>query len=91
MLKSMSAVSAASKGSKVAGVYVTEGKISRSASVRVRRGDEVITDSAVSSLKRFKDDVKEVATGYECGVGVKDFSEFEVGDILEFSRMEKAG
>ncbi len=85
------AVFPASKGAKVAGVYVTEGKISRSASVRVRRGDEVISDSTVSSLKRFKDDVKEVATSYECGVGIKDSGEFEVGDILEFYRMEKSG
>jgi translation initiation factor IF-2 len=79
------------KGAKVAGAYVTEGKIIRNASVRVRRGDDVVSDSTVSSLKRFKDDVREVATGYECGVGIKDFNEFEVGDILEFYRMEKAG
>jgi len=85
------AVFPASKGTKVAGVYVTEGKISRNASVRVRRGSEVISDSTVSSLKRFKDDVKEVINGYECGVGIKDFSEFEIGDALEFYRMEKAG
>jgi translation initiation factor IF-2 len=85
------AVFPASKGTKVAGVYVTEGKISRGASVRVRRNNEILSDSTVSSLKRFKDDVKEVATGYECGVGIKDFSEFEAGDILEFYRMEKAG
>ena len=48
-------------------------------------------ESIVSSLRRFKDDVTEVATGYECGVGVKDFNEFEVGDVLEFFRQEKAG
>jgi translation initiation factor IF-2 len=85
------AVFPSSKGNKVAGVYVTEGKISRNAPARVRRGDEVLSDSTVSSLKRFKDDVKEVAAGYECGVGIKDFSEFEVGDTLELYRMEKAG
>jgi len=85
------AIFPASKGTKVAGVYVTEGKISRGASVRVQRGDEVVSDSTVSSLKRFKDDVKEVATGYECGVGISDFSDYEIGDILEFHRMEKAG
>jgi translation initiation factor IF-2 len=79
------------KGAKVAGVYVTEGKINRGASVRVQRGVQVIGDSTVSSLKRFKDDVKEVATGYECGLGIKDFNDLEVGDILEFYRMEKAG
>ena len=84
------AVFPASKGAKVAGVYVTEGKIIRNSSVRVRRGDEVLSDSTVSSLKRFKDDAKEVAAGYECGVGIKDVGEFEVGDILEFYRMEKS-
>ena len=85
------AVFPAGKGAKAAGVYVTDGKISRNSSVRVRRGKAVVTDSTVSSLKRFKDDVKEVAAGYECGVGVKDFNDFQVGDILEFYRMEKSG
>lgn len=84
------AIFPASKGTKVAGIYVTEGKISRSASVRVRRGDEVVADSTISSLKRFKDDAKEVSAGYECGVGIKDFSDYEIGDILESHRMEKA-
>jgi translation initiation factor IF-2 len=83
------AIFPAGKGAKAAGVYVNDGKIVRNTSVRVRRGDEVITDSTVSSLKRFKDDVREVAAGYECGVGIKDFSDFAVGDILEFYRMEK--
>ncbi len=85
------AVFPAGKGAKAAGVYVTEGKISRSSSVRVRRGNEILADSSVSSLKRFKDDVREVATGYECGVGVKDFNDFEEGDTLEFYRMEQTG
>lgn len=85
------AVFPAGKGAKAAGVFVIEGKISRSSSVRVKKGDKVVIESTVSSLKRFKDDVKEVATGYECGVGIKDFGEFEVGDILEFYKMEKAG
>jgi translation initiation factor IF-2 len=85
------AIFPASKGTKVAGIYVTEGKISRGASVRIRRGDEVVSDSTVSSLKRFKDDVKEVSAGYECGIGIKDFNDYEIGDILEFHRMEKAG
>ena len=78
------------KKMKVAGVYVTEGKVSRGISVRVRRQEEVVSESVVSSLRRFKDDVKEVVSGYECGVGIKDFNEFEVGDILEFFRREKA-
>jgi translation initiation factor IF-2 len=84
------AVFPAGKGTKVAGAYVTEGKISRGASVRVRRGEDIVSESTVGSLKRFKDDVKEVAAGYECGVGIKDFSEFEVGDMLESYRIDKA-
>jgi translation initiation factor IF-2 len=84
------AVFPAGKGSRVAGVMVNEGKITRNASVRVRRGKQVVADATVSSLKRFKDDVREVAAGYECGVGVKDFNDFQVGDVLEFYRMERA-
>ncbi len=79
-----------SKKLKVAGVAVSDGKVSRGASVRVRRGDQVLVESEVASLKRFKDDVKEVTSGYECGVGLKDFEDFEVGDILEFYRKERS-
>jgi translation initiation factor IF-2 len=79
-----------SKKLKVAGVAVTDGKVTRGASVRVRRGDKIVVESSVASLKRFKDDVKEVASGYECGVGLKDFEDFEVGDILEFYRKERS-
>ncbi|MFC1943810.1 translation initiation factor IF-2, partial [Chloroflexota bacterium] len=85
------AVFSAGKREKIAGVYVTEGKISRGASVRVRRQEKILRESIVSSLKRFKDDAREVATGYECGVGIKDFSEFDVGDILELFRIEETG
>jgi translation initiation factor IF-2 len=85
------AVFSASKGAKVAGVLVTEGKVTRNSLVRVRRGKEILADSTVASLKRFKDDAREVAAGYECGVGVKDFHDYRVGDVLEFYRMEKSG
>ena len=81
----------AGKREKVAGVYVTEGKVTRGVSARVRRQEQVVCESTVSSLRRFKDDVKEVVAGYECGVGIKDFSEFEIGDILEFFRTEEKG
>ncbi len=84
------AVFPAGKGAKAAGVYVTDGKITRNAPVRVYRGKEVLVESTVSSLKRFKDDAKEVAAGYECGVGIKDFNDFAVGDMLEFYKMEKS-
>jgi len=74
---------------KIAGVYITEGKVSRNSLVRVRRQEQVVSESVVSSLRRFKDDVKEVAAGYECGIGIKDFNDFQVGDTLEFFRIEK--
>ncbi len=85
------AVFPAGKSAKAAGVYINEGKATRNDLVRVHRGKEVLIESSVSSLKRFKDDAKEVTAGYECGVGVKDFNDFEVGDTLEFYRMEKSG
>ncbi len=84
------AVFPAGKGRKAAGVFITEGKASRNALVRLRRGDEVLIESTVGSLKRFKDDAKEVAAGYECGVGIKDFDDYQVGDSLEFFKIEKA-
>jgi len=79
------------KRMRVAGVYVTEGKVTRGVLVRVQRQEQVVCESIVGSLRRFKDDVKEVAAGYECGVGIEDFYEFQVGDILEFFRREKTG
>ncbi len=85
------AVFPAGKKEKAAGVYVSEGKVTRGVSVRVWRQEQAVCESIVSSLRRFKDDVKEVAADYECGVGIKDFGEFQVGDILEFFRREKAG
>ncbi len=78
------------KTRRIAGVYVTEGKVSRGISVKVRRGEQVVIESVVSSLKRFKDDVKEVTADYECGVGIEGFNEFQTGDILEFFTTEKA-
>ena len=85
------AVFSAGKGKKVAGVYVTEGKVSRNAPIRVWREKQILGESTVSSLKRFKDDAKEVAAGLECGVGIKDFHDLQIGDMLEFFRSEKVG
>jgi translation initiation factor IF-2 len=78
------------KKEKVAGVYVSEGKISRGAPARVRRGEQIVYESEVISLRRFKDSVNEVTAGYECGVGIRDFSDFQVGDIVEIFRREQA-
>jgi translation initiation factor IF-2 len=73
----------------VAGLYVTDGKITRNYSVRVLRGGVVIHDGRIGSLKRFKDDVREVQAGYECGLVVEGFHDVQVGDHMEFYRKEK--
>jgi translation initiation factor IF-2 len=81
-------VFAAGKGTKVAGVYVVEGKISRGSPLRVIRKGKILVDTSVISMRRFKDDVKEVAAGFECGIGLKDYNDFQTGDILEFYRKQ---
>ncbi|NLY21545.1 MAG: translation initiation factor IF-2 [Tissierellia bacterium] len=70
-------------GNTIAGVYVTSGKIVRNGKIKVLRDDIVIYDGDISSLKRFKDDVKEVNSGYEGGMGIEDFNDIKIGDILE--------
>lgn len=67
----------------VAGCYVQSGLVRRGASVRVLRDNVVVHEGEIASLKRFKDDVREVQAGYECGVGIKDFQDLKVGDVLE--------
>lgn len=83
------AVFSRGKKVKVAGVYVTEGKVTIGGSVRLRRQDKVVCESVVNSLRRFKDKAKEVTAGYECGVGIENYNDFEVGDILEAFREEE--
>ncbi|MBM3154702.1 MAG: translation initiation factor IF-2 [Chloroflexi bacterium] len=83
------AIFESAKKVKIAGVMVREGKVRRDSMVRVIRQGEVIRESRVHSLRRFKEDVKEVATGMECGVKIEHFSDFQVGDILQFYRQEK--
>ena len=68
----------------IAGSMVTEGVVKRNAFATVRRGDQVLAESTVGSLKRFKDDVPEVKTGFECGIGVEGFTDFQDGDVIEF-------
>ena len=82
-------VFSAGKRAKVAGISVIEGRVTRGSSVRVLRRGELIHESVISSLRRFKDDVREVATGFECGIGVQGFNDYEVGDILESFRSEE--
>jgi len=76
-------VFAVSKVGTIAGCRVVDGKVSRNASVRLLRDDVVVYEGKISSLKRFKDDVKEVLTGYECGIGIEKFNDVKVGDVIE--------
>ncbi|MFA6948658.1 MAG: translation initiation factor IF-2 [Eubacteriales bacterium] len=73
----------------IAGSYVQDGKVTRSAQIRVLRDGIVIFEDKISSLRRFKDDVKDVAQGFECGVGLDRFNDIKVGDILEAFEMEE--
>jgi translation initiation factor IF-2 len=67
----------------VAGCYVNDGKVTRNAEVRVLRDNIVIFEGKIESLKRFKDDVKEVASGFECGIGIERFNDIKEGDVIE--------
>jgi translation initiation factor IF-2 len=73
----------------IAGCYIQDGKITRQSQIRVLRDGIVIFEDKISSLRRFKDDVKEVAAGYECGVGLEKFNDIKEGDILEAFVMEE--
>ena len=73
----------------IAGSYVTDGKVARNAQIRVLRDSVVIFEDQISSLKRFKDDAKEVNNGYECGIGLEKFNDIKVGDVLEAFVMEE--
>ncbi len=73
----------------IAGAYVQEGKVSRNAQVRVVRDGIVIHEGKIASLKRFKDDAKEVAAGYECGISIDNFNDIQEGDTIEAFVMEQ--
>ena len=77
------------KGRFVAGCMVTEGTINRSRIARLVRGGEVIHESTIDTLKRFKDDVKEVRAGYECGINVAGYNAYEEGDVIECFAVEE--
>ncbi|MEK4494188.1 translation initiation factor IF-2 [Ureibacillus sp. FSL W8-0352] len=78
-----------SKVGTIAGSYVTDGKVTRDAGVRVIRDGIVIYEGELESLKRFKDDVKEVAKGFECGMQIKNFNDIKEGDVIEAFIMEE--
>ena len=73
----------------VAGCYVTNGKMQRGAQMRLLRDNIVIYDGAIASLQRFKDSVKEVAQGYECGITFEKFQDIKEGDVIEAYLMEQ--
>jgi translation initiation factor IF-2 len=73
----------------IAGCYVTDGVIERNARVRVLRDGMVVYDGEIDTLKRFKDDVREVREGFECGIDVANFNDVKVGDVIEAYRVEK--
>ena len=73
----------------IAGCYVTEGKIVRGGKLRIYREDILIVEGGVKQLKRFKDDVKEVAQGFECGCSIEGFSDIKIGDIIECYLIEE--
>jgi translation initiation factor IF-2 len=76
-------------GDVVAGLYVLDGKINRNVRARVLRSGTVINEGGIKSLKRFKDDVREVAAGYECGIGLDGTNDLQVGDQIEFFHREE--
>jgi len=73
----------------IAGCYVTDGYVVRGSKVRVLRDGVLIYDGTLASLRRFKDDVKEVKAGYECGIGVENFNDVKEGDTFEFYVIEE--
>jgi translation initiation factor IF-2 len=83
-------VFALSKGTKIAGCRVTDGEIRRNGKLRVTRGKDIVFEGDVSSLKHEKEDVREMRTGFECGIGLKNFNDVQVGDGIECYLLEKA-
>ena len=78
------------RGAQIAGCRVTEGRMVRNGAVRVMRGGENITQTTISSLRHFRDEVNEMNAGTECGITLQGFNEFQAGDILEIHRQERA-
>ena len=77
------------KAGKVAGCMVSEGQVRRGAKVRLLRDDVVIHDGAIGHLKRFKDDVREVREGFECGMSFENYQDIRVGDRIECYEVEE--
>ena len=77
------------RGGVVDGSYVLDGVIARGSMVRLLRDSRVIYEGKMGSLRRFKDDVREVAAGYECGIGIEGYSDIKNGDIIEVFKVEE--
>ena len=73
----------------VAGCHVVEGSVARGDTARVRRGEEIVADSRVTTLRRFQQDVREVQTGFECGLTIDSFTDFQQGDVIELYHQER--
>ena len=78
------------RGTRIAGCRVMDGRIARGASIRVVRGNEVLENTSINSLRHFRDEVNEATAGTECGIVLQDFNDFEEGDVLEAHRQERA-
>ncbi len=78
-----------SRAGVIAGSFVTAGNVRRNSKVRVLRGGKTVFEGSLRSLKRFKDDVREVSTGFECGIGIEGFDAVESGDVLQFYTVEE--
>ena len=77
------------KVGSIAGCYVVDGRITRNAEVRVMRGQQVVHEGRIGSLKRLKENVNEVAKGYECGIGLDKFKDMQPGDVIIAFQREK--
>jgi len=78
-----------SKVGRIAGCRVLEGELHRNGKIRLTRGSDIVFEGEVASLKHEKEDVREVRSGFECGIGLKNFNDVAVGDMLECYSLEK--
>ena len=83
------AVFTAGRRGNIAGSYVTDGRITRNSIIHIMRNGELIHRGIVASLKHFKDDVREMAAGFECGIVVEGFTDYAIGDVLEVLREQQ--
>ena len=77
----------AGRAGNIAGSYVTDGRIVRGGEVRLFRGGSQVGEGRITSLKRFKDDVREVREGFECGIGLENYNDLREGDVIECFQM----